>query len=477
MPIEAKSVVNLKWSGPEQVRSGPERHYAQEIAAVEHQVARLRQQSVELDARGARIERAGRVLRLEVARRVEVRQQVAGLLDMERLFISAPFPHRFQQLFGHQPGIADDRDVGGRPLVDGGPVAVDLHQRRLGQGFAEAGGKEIQPRAEHQCAVGLLDQPPPGGMREGADDAGIVRVAAEHGVAARRGRQHRARMLGQALQHVLGVAPVRAEAGDDQWPFASFEQRGGRPDCLVTARLRRVRRHLPCGRGGVLRHFQFGQLHRGRQQQRGRTPLGDGGERVGHGRPRCLGAGRDEGPEAGGVQHAHGVEALVVRTERVDGAVGDRRLAVNDQHPVAAARGEDRAVQAVRRRRPAADQRDAGPPRRRGIAVGGRNGDVLVPRALELDADGIQRHSESRRVVAHQAEHDLDAVRPQILREYLVGGDLAATDLAATDLAALFLPCDRHGVLPLVVPSGGSIGSGANGTKFAVANTGYDRSM
>ena len=72
------------------------------------------------------------------------------------------------------------------------------------------------------------------------------------------------------------------------------------------------------GGGGCLGEVELGELDVDRQQQ-GRCPALKGC--VGGVRQRAaggLGTRRHEGADAGGAQHAGGIEALVVRTERID---------------------------------------------------------------------------------------------------------------------------------------------------------------
>ena len=139
-------------------------------------------------------------------------------------------------------------------------------------------------------------------------------MAAEHVLAARRGDQQRADPVGQLLQRRLGAGAMRAQAGDDQRLAALPHQGDGRFDRL------RPRRAPAAGGGrfGAGGGRAFGEIHVGeldvdRQQQRRRPALQ---RRRGGVRQRAaggVGAGRDEGPDAGGAQHAGGVEALVVR--------------------------------------------------------------------------------------------------------------------------------------------------------------------
>ena len=66
-------------------------------------------------------------------------------------------------------------------------------------------------------------------------------------------------------------------------------------------------------------------------------------------------------------------------------------------------------MQSVGGGRAPADQHDADPPGGGGVTVGHGDRDVFVPGAVEGDADGVQRNGEDGGVVAHQAEHHLDA--------------------------------------------------------------------
>ena len=167
-------------------------------------------------------------------------------------------------------------------------------------------------------------------------------------------------------------------------------------------------------------------LHVGGQQQRGGGALFGGRHRIGQGGARG-GAGRgDEGAQSGGLQHAGGVEALVVRPRRVHLACRLRLLAIDDQQLRAHAAGGDRGVQAVGGGGAAANDGDAEAAGGKRIAFRHRDGVVLMPRAVEGDAETVQRGAEHGGVIAHQAEHGVDAQGLDVLGDGLVGLDDAA---------------------------------------------------
>jgi hypothetical protein len=56
-----------------------------------------------------------------------------------------------------------------------------------------------------------------------------------------------------------------------------------------------------------------------------------------------------------------------------------------------------------------------------GVALGHGDRVVLVARAVEADAGAVEGRGKHRRVVAHQAEHLLDAQRLDVLDQHLIG--------------------------------------------------------
>ena len=203
---------------------------------------------------------------------------------------------------------------------------------------------------------------------------------------------------------------------------------------LRLCRTRAAAASIACGRGAAGGRGGFGRQGRGgpgeihvgeldvdRQQQGCRPALQ---RRRGGVRQRTAGgfrAGRDEGAKAGGAQHAGGIEALVVRAHRIDGARRRRRITVDDQHARAGAAGIGGGVQAVGGGGSASDHRHAEAAGGIGEALGHGDGIVLVPRAVEADAGTVERRGEDRGVVAHQAEHLLDAERLDVVDEHLIG--------------------------------------------------------
>ena len=287
--------------------------------------------------------------------------------------------------------------------------------------MAEAHGEQVEAGAEHQHAIGLGDHASGGGMRERPDDAEIAGMAAEHVLAARRGDQQRADPIGQLLDRRLGAGAMRAQAGDDQ-RLAALAQQRRRPLRSPAAAARRAPARGRFGAAAVrLGEIHVGELDVDRQQQRRRPALQCCGGGIRQSPAGGGGAGRDEGPDAGGTEHAGGVEALVVGADPVGGARRHCRLAIDDQHARAGAAGIGRGVQPVRRGGPAADHRHAETAGAIGVALGHRDGVVLVSRAIEADAGTVERRGEDRRVVAHQAEHLLDAERLDVVDKHLIG--------------------------------------------------------
>jgi hypothetical protein len=113
-----------------------------------------------------------------------------------------------------------------------GSHGIDLDDGRLGNCGAEAHGEKVQPGAEHQYAIGLVHHAPSHGMGEGSQDAQIVRMAVEHVLAARRGHQQGAGLLGQGLQRHLRPGAMSAHTRHDHGTPALLQEIHGGVDGL-----------------------------------------------------------------------------------------------------------------------------------------------------------------------------------------------------------------------------------------------------
>src|SRR5258707_15587951 len=116
-PIEAKSLVSLKWPGPGTERLG---HDAQEVTRVVDQVAVGRQELLERHAEPARIDGAGRIGRLEVAGDVGLAEEAKRLVGAERPVKVGARRQRFEESRRRQPCLAHPGDVGGMPAAGTG---------------------------------------------------------------------------------------------------------------------------------------------------------------------------------------------------------------------------------------------------------------------------------------------------------------------------------------------------------------------
>ena len=196
---------------------------------------------------------------------MEIRDLLGRRRIVERHLGLTPLRHGRQQLLGGELGVADDPDVRIEPAADVGPDAVDLYQRHLRHGRAEAGGQEIEPRTEHDHAVRLIRHAPRDRVRERADNAETPGIAAEEVLAARRGHHKRADALGEGLDRFSCARAMRAETGDDERLLGLGQDGSSSLD-----RLRRRRLRLPVRRannGSRCRMRDLGQLHVGRQVQ------------------------------------------------------------------------------------------------------------------------------------------------------------------------------------------------------------------
>ena len=418
------------------------RHHAQEISGVIDHAAFLGKQSVQRHRQRSRIDRARGIGGLEVLGDREGLQEILGLRAVERFVGGAFLGYRGDKLLGHQLGVADHRDVGGGPASDIGAYRVDLDQRRVGERFAETHGQNVQPRAHRQHAIGLSGHAPRGGMREGTDDAEIVRVIPEHVLALGGGRQQGAGFLGKRDQRVPGAGFVGTVPGQDQRPLGGVEKTGrggnGMSACRFTG--------PPGDRLGVDRfwarviggNIDLGGLDVHRQQQHHPGSATGRGRRVGEGLARAFGSGRPECPDAGGFQHALGVDALVVRALSVQSAAGDRHIALDDQHRIAGPAGEPSPVQPISHGGSTANTDNRQPPGRGGIAIGHGDRGVLMPGADEIHAGGIEGNTEMRGVVAHQPKDRVNPHRLNVLGEDLI-------DMGTPRRRAVMLFLNRHG--------------------------------
>ena len=205
-PIEAKSLVSLKWPGSGHGQIG---HDAEEVAGVVDEVAVGRQQLLERHAERARIDRARRVGRREIARDVETRAGSASV-SSERNGRSALEPRGSASSSACAASRASPTTATSagcqRPIWP--RSASTWISGTLGSEWPKLMVRRVEPGAEHQHAIGLVDHAAGGGMGERSDDAEIGGMAAEHVLAARRGDQQGARCDRPAAP-VSALAPAR----------------------------------------------------------------------------------------------------------------------------------------------------------------------------------------------------------------------------------------------------------------------------
>src|SRR5262249_36408884 len=120
------------------------RHNPEEIAAVHHDVAVLRQYLLKLESESARIKRAGRICSLKVPRRVEVGDQLAHGFAVKGFRGGQPLRQRLDQLLGYETCIADHAHIGGKPAADIGAYRIDLDQRHLRKRRTKTRSEKVQ---------------------------------------------------------------------------------------------------------------------------------------------------------------------------------------------------------------------------------------------------------------------------------------------------------------------------------------------
>ena len=84
------------------------------------------------------------------------------------------------------------------------------------------------------------------------------------------------------------------------------------------------------------------------------------------------------------------------------------------------------------------------PPEAIGEALGHGDRVVLVARPVEADAAAVERRGEDRGVVAHQAEHLLDAQRLEVVDEHLIGRRSGHATLPRNCWRSVLLLSDKH---------------------------------
>src|SRR5262249_47393470 len=187
----------------------------EEIAAVHHDVAVL--QLLELDSESARIKRAGCICSLKVPGRIKGGDELTRSLAMEGLRPGRSLGQRFKELLGHETCVADHPHIGGKPAADIGAYRIDLDQRHLRQRCSEARREKIQACAKHQYAISLIRHMTRNGMRERANDAEAVKIAAEQILASCCGNEERTYLLGERLDRLASAGAVCPEPSHDEW--------------------------------------------------------------------------------------------------------------------------------------------------------------------------------------------------------------------------------------------------------------------
>ena len=378
------------------------RRKADEVAAVDRDVADARQHLVQLDQERARVD-----LRL---RRAVLEELVDGALGEPRadrlgavaLAVLAPRNQRRDRPRA-QRGVAGDGHVGRVAEAELGGVGVDLdHPGRLEQSPG-GGGEAVEAGAEGDDAVGFGEQVAGGLVREAADDAEVERVPGEQRLAEQRGAEDGAGAVGQLDQGVGGAAEVSAAPADHDDPVGGGDQIGGRGDALGVGLDRRRHDQLLAGAGR--RGGRDLALHEGdRQREDGDTATARGGQR-----PleqvddllTVLGAeGRDTQRGDGGDL----VHRLEVERRRRHRSLDQRAVAGDHQQRRAGAVGAGQRPQCVQQAGPAGDDREADLSGRPGEAVGHRHGAALLAGRAVGDAAADQRGRQPGGVLAHQPE-------------------------------------------------------------------------
>ncbi len=190
------------------------------------------------------------------------------------------------QVGDHLAGVADDRHVGRPVLRDLGRVDVGVHDGGLGREARQlAGDPVVEPGAERDDQVGLLQRGDRGDGAVHAGHAEVLRVAVGEGAARHQGGHDRdAGELGQGAQLGPG-AGLDDAAADVQHRPAGRDHQPGRLADLLAVRLgdRPVARQVDRGRpleGGQRLQRVLGDVHQHRAGPAGRGDVERLGDRA-----------------------------------------------------------------------------------------------------------------------------------------------------------------------------------------------------
>ena len=307
---------------------------------------------------------------------------------------------------GLEQGVAEAADVGDDTLgnrvvaADAGRVEVDLDERARDLDRPVAGGLLREAGAEGDADVAGGDQAADGGLLAGG--SGVQRVAGrQHALAVEAGDDGRVQRLGQ-LGDAAGVQ-AGAAAGEDERRLSAVQQLSHASDGGRVGRRRGQARDRDLGRlggGGQHRRHRLDHGRAGPGGDRAQRLVDRGGQRGGGARPQVMaGDGMEGAGLADGLVHP---AALAGVARHLGGDVQDAQVG---------GVGLAHAGEGVEGAGAGAGDADADAVGGARVADGGEGGGLLVADDDRSDRGAAEGLPQAERVLAGDAEDDLDAVR------------------------------------------------------------------